>query len=105
MPTPTKAHPLRWIRWCNRLQGKAPRFLLESKLKDEPPDVLLIAAPAQAQTEAVLYNFCSQPNCVDGASVANEGGLTYYGGNFYGETVYGGQYGYGTVFERSHRQN
>ncbi len=29
--------------------------------------LLLIASrPAQAQTEAVLYNFCTQPNCSDG---------------------------------------
>jgi len=64
--------------------------------------LLLIAAhPAQAQTETVLYNFCSQAGCTDGSRVPNEGGLTSYGGNFYGETEYGGLYGYGTVFELS----
>jgi uncharacterized repeat protein (TIGR03803 family) len=45
----------------------------------------------------VLYNFCSQPNCVDGNG-------SYFGlvqgtdGNFYG-TAHGGANGYGVIFE------
>ena len=63
--------------------------------------LLLIAArPAHAQTEIVLYNFCSQPNCVDGkdpaASLAPDGA-----GNFYGSTQLGGANMDGTVFELS----
>ena len=63
--------------------------------------LLLIAArPAHAQTEIVLYNFCSQPNCVDGedpaASLAPDGA-----GNFYGTTQLGGANMDGTVFELS----
>ncbi len=62
--------------------------------------LLLIAARlAQAQTETVLYSFCTQPNCVDGSYPSNP---TPDGkGNFYGTTVNGGAFGYGTVFELS----
>src|SRR5271167_2038728 len=63
--------------------------------------LLLIASrPAHAQTEIVLYNFCSQPNCVDGegptSSLAPDGA-----GNFYGTTQLGGANMYGTVYELS----
>jgi uncharacterized repeat protein (TIGR03803 family) len=62
--------------------------------------LLLVAArPAQAQTEVVLYNFCSQPNCSDGGGPRDS--LTFYGGNFYGTTFYGGTGDVGTVFELS----
>jgi uncharacterized repeat protein (TIGR03803 family) len=55
--------------------------------------LLLIAArPAQAQTETVLYNFCSQPYCADGAHPTSR--LTLYNGNLYGTTS-------GAVFELS----
>lgn len=117
--------------------------------------VLVISAPSMAQTETVLYNFCSQANCVDGyepyANVikkeklygttslggpyancggrgcgtafelqadgkekilhsfgAGEDGAVPFGGliedkngNLYGTTVYGGVYGFGTVFKIS----
>jgi uncharacterized repeat protein (TIGR03803 family) len=60
---------------------------------------LIAARPAQAQTETVLYNFCSQPNCSDGAGPQSN--LTFDGaGNLYGTTI-GGGLGYGTVFELS----
>ena len=63
--------------------------------------LLLIAArPAHAQTDDVLYNFCSQPSCIDGedpaSSLASDGA-----GNFYGTTRLGGANGSGTVFELS----
>ena len=59
--------------------------------------LLLIAArPAQAQTEAVLYNFAVAP---DGSNPRSS--LTSYGGNFYGTTSKGGAYGYGSIFELS----
>jgi len=63
--------------------------------------LLLIAArPAQAQTESVLYNFCSAANCTDGSHPQSR--LTSDGqGNFYGTTETGGTFGPGTVFELS----
>ena len=67
--------------------------------------LLLIAAhPAQAQTETVLYNFCSQPNCSDGGNPNSN--LTPDGaGNYYGMTEAGGAGAlynqWGTVFEIS----
>jgi uncharacterized repeat protein (TIGR03803 family) len=61
---------------------------------------LLIAAPGQAQTETVLYDFCSQPNCTDGSGPLAS--LTFDGaGNLYGTTYSGGAFGGGTVFELS----
>lgn len=46
----------------------------------------------------VLYNFCSQPHCADGAypfaALVEDAA-----GNLYGTTVFGGVYGSGTVFE------
>jgi uncharacterized repeat protein (TIGR03803 family) len=65
--------------------------------------VLVAARPAQAQTEAVLYNFAGSP---DGATP--ESSLTFYGGNLYGTTELGGvgcQSGCGTVFELSPNGN
>jgi uncharacterized repeat protein (TIGR03803 family) len=53
--------------------------------------------------ETVLYNFCTQPDCSDGA--APSAPLILDGkGNFYGTTEFGGAYGvpsggYGTVFK------
>ncbi len=45
-----------------------------------------------------LYDFCSQPNCVDGQyPVTNL--IQGANGNFYGTTQSGGTYTYGTVFE------
>ena len=73
--------------------------------------ILIAALPAQAQTETVgakkrtgsetvLYNFCSQPNCSDGAGPQSS--LIFDGaGNPYGTTNGGGLFGYGTVFELS----
>jgi uncharacterized repeat protein (TIGR03803 family) len=61
--------------------------------------LLLAAPPAQAQTEPVLYNFCSEDGCADGRNP--EAGLTSNGGNFYGTTSGGGAFGAGTVFELS----
>jgi uncharacterized repeat protein (TIGR03803 family) len=58
--------------------------------------LLLIAArPAQAQTEALLYNFTGGS---DGSGPQSR--LTFHGGNLYGTTNSGGL-GYGTVFELS----
>jgi len=63
--------------------------------------LLLVAPlPAHAQPEIVLYDFCSQPNCVDGENPVS--GLMPDGaGNFYGSTQLGGANMYGTVFELS----
>jgi uncharacterized repeat protein (TIGR03803 family) len=53
--------------------------------------------PAGAQT--VIYNFCSQPNCTDGATPI-AGVIQGTNGSFYGTTYYGGLYSNtgGTVF-------
>ena len=59
----------------------------------------LAARPAQAQTETVLYNFCSALSCADG--IYPKSSLTSYGGNYYGTTYTGGVNGEGTVFELS----
>ena len=63
--------------------------------------LLLIAArAARAQTETLLYNFCSEPNCADGEGPVSS--LTRDGpGNFYGTTALGGANMSGTVFELS----
>jgi len=62
--------------------------------------LLIAARPAQAQTETALYNFCSQPNCSDGAGPQSS--LTFdSAGNLYGTTSGGGAFGAGTVFELS----
>jgi len=59
--------------------------------------LLLALPPAHAQTEIVLYNFCSQLNCVDGDDSASS--LMPDGaGNFYGTTQLGGAHEYGAVF-------
>jgi uncharacterized repeat protein (TIGR03803 family) len=57
------------------------------------------ARPVAAQTESVLYNFCSEEGCTDGRNP--EAGLTFHGGNLYGTTYLGGTFGAGTVFELS----
>ena len=63
--------------------------------------LLLVALPpAHAQPEKVLYNFCSQPNCVDGANPASSL-LPDGAGNFFGTTQLGGNNMAGTVFELS----
>jgi len=68
--------------------------------------VMIAALPARAQTETVLYNFCSQPNCTDGLQPS--GNLIFdAAGNLYGTTVLGGPgcpgngSGCGVVFELS----
>jgi uncharacterized repeat protein (TIGR03803 family) len=56
------------------------------------------ALPAVAQTETVLYNFCSLANCADG-SLPTGGLVMDASGNLYGTTDEGGTYGEGTVFK------
>ncbi len=79
-------------------QAAALRALIPALLST----LLLIAARAQAQTETVLYNFCSVGfDCTDGAgpiSILTPDGA----GNFFGTTHSGGHSGtYGAVFELS----
>jgi len=49
-------------------------------------------------TLSTLYSFCSLPSCTDGAS-PDAGLIQATDGNFYGTTVNGGAYTYGTVFK------
>ena len=57
--------------------------------------VFKITAPAE---DTVLYNFCSQPNCTDGASpVASV--ISDAAGNLYGTADQGGANDLGVVFE------
>jgi uncharacterized repeat protein (TIGR03803 family) len=51
-------------------------------------------------TETVLYSFCSQGNCSDGAN-PQSGVIFDSAGNLYGTTSGGGDRGFGTVFELS----
>lgn len=46
----------------------------------------------------MLYSFCAQTNCTDGA-IPDAGLVLATNGNFYGTTVFGGANGDGTVFE------
>jgi uncharacterized repeat protein (TIGR03803 family) len=65
--------------------------------------LLVTPRPAHAQTETVLYNFCSVAGCADGGQP--ESNLTFNGGNLYGTTSLGGAHYFpaaaGTVFELS----
>jgi uncharacterized repeat protein (TIGR03803 family) len=62
---------------------------------------LLIAfQAAQAQTESVLYSFCSKTGCPDG-SLPEAGMVFDKRGDLYGTTVTGGASNLGTVFELS----
>jgi uncharacterized repeat protein (TIGR03803 family) len=54
--------------------------------------------PAQAQTETVLYSFTGAP---DGAAPYYSGVVRDATGNFYGTTLAGGTYGFGTVYKLS----
>jgi len=47
-----------------------------------------------------LYSFCSQTNCTDGY-FPTSGLIQGTDGNFYGTTLFGGAYGFGTVFKLS----
>jgi uncharacterized repeat protein (TIGR03803 family) len=67
------------------------------------------AANGQPWTETVLYSFCSQANCADGAS-PQAGVIFDSAGNLYGTTESGGDSngcsgGCGTVFELSSMQS
>jgi len=55
-----------------------------------------VASPAQTLT--TLYNFCSQPDCVDG-DTPKAALVQATDGNFYGTTLEGGTYNAGTVFK------
>jgi uncharacterized repeat protein (TIGR03803 family) len=70
--------------------------------------VLLSDRSAQAQSESVLYNFCSAgTSCPDGEG-SSSSLIADAAGNFYGTTQFGGTgsgYGHGTVFEISPNAN
>src|SRR5579863_4118151 len=56
------------------------------------------AVPGGPWTETVLYNFCSETNCVDGESPYGAALLLDTAGNLYG-TIDGGVYAEGAVFK------
>lgn len=59
-----------------------------------------LSPSANGWTETVLYTFCSQANCTDGAEPW--AGLIFdHSGNLYGTTIAGGTGLLGTVFELS----
>src|SRR5579871_6152279 len=64
--------------------------------------ILVASHRAQAQSETVLYSFCSAgTSCPDGED-ASSSLIADSNGNFYGTTQFGGvavAYGRGTVFE------
>ena len=59
---------------------------------------LTTARPAQAQTESLIYNFCSQTNCNDGSQPTSNLIMDSQG-NMYGTALYGGDQQSGTVFK------
>jgi uncharacterized repeat protein (TIGR03803 family) len=61
--------------------------------------VLGLALVSQAQTVDVLYNFCSQPNCTDGANPEADLAVDTLTGNLWGTTRNGGAHEFGTIFE------
>jgi uncharacterized repeat protein (TIGR03803 family) len=78
------------------MPGKSSHRMLSAML------VLLVfgalLGAAWAQTETVLYSFCAQANCADGANPV--AGLVFdQNGNLYGTTVTGGAYEQGVVFK------
>jgi uncharacterized repeat protein (TIGR03803 family) len=48
--------------------------------------------------ESIVYNFCSQANCVDGG-VPQSGLISDASGALYGTTEFGGNQGFGTAFK------
>ncbi len=60
--------------------------------------VFKLTPSGSGYTKTVLYNFCSQTNCTDGAN-PYAGLIEDAAGNFYGTTYNGGANGGGTVFK------
>jgi len=78
-----------------RIQDIAGACLLGSAL------ALMLAVPFRsARADTVLYNFCSEENCADGANPEN-GLIADSAGNLYGTTAAGGANTGGTVYEFS----
>jgi uncharacterized repeat protein (TIGR03803 family) len=76
------------------LNPTGPRLLLVAVLAL----LVVTSLPAHAQTERVLYSFCSMPNCSDGFGPNGNLALDAQG-NVYGATQYGGADQNGTVFK------
>lgn len=60
--------------------------------------VLASTQVSRASTATVLYNFCGQPNCTDGANPQADL-VTDLAGNVWGTTRNGGTHQFGTIFE------
>jgi uncharacterized repeat protein (TIGR03803 family) len=85
----------------NRLKTMLRALLWRTEVVVFSVVLLSTLRTAHAQTsESVLYNFCSQTNCVDGEMPSSS--LTFDPlGNLYGTTFFGGANGQGAVFELS----
>ncbi len=64
---------------------------------------LVFSLDPNTGAEKVLYSFCRQQNCADGA-LPGQGGLTDVKGALYGTTASGGANGEGTVFRLEHQR-
>jgi uncharacterized repeat protein (TIGR03803 family) len=60
---------------------------------------IIKTATGYASTPTTLVNFCSLPNCADGANPEGAGVIADDKGNLFGTTGFGGANGNGTVFE------
>jgi uncharacterized repeat protein (TIGR03803 family) len=61
---------------------------------------LTAAHPAFAQTDTILYDFCSLSNCADGVAPSSALSMDA-SGNFYGVTQLGGTFNEGTLYQLS----
>jgi len=60
--------------------------------------IMVLTQVSRAATATVLYNFCSQQNCADGANPQADL-VTDLAGNVWGTTRNGGAHQFGTIFE------
>jgi uncharacterized repeat protein (TIGR03803 family) len=79
--------------------GRVPRlFAVIAALAVLVVITICTAQSAFAQTETIVYNFCSATNCTDGQNPL-AGLVMDASGNFYGTTSIGGDFNSGTVYK------